>query len=237
MTTTADLTAGTVMDAAAALMNDAAKSIYPYATQVPYINIALRELQEFFELNNVPVTDQTSAVMEVDAGVTEVTFSPTPPIANTPYLPDDLIEPKILWQRARGIDPWVPTTRLDVLPLNMAGTETNEILNWVWASQRIKFLASNADLDLKLDYVRNLFAVVTGSGSVINVINAQSFLQYRTAGLLAEFCAENPTRANALNSDATLSLDRVVGIGTKGRQVIMTRHRPFRNGYKRRTFQ
>jgi hypothetical protein len=37
MTTTADLTAGTVMDAAAALMNDAAKSIYPYATQVPYM--------------------------------------------------------------------------------------------------------------------------------------------------------------------------------------------------------
>ena len=53
MSTTADLTAAQVMDASASMLNDTAKTSYTYVAQIPYLNMALRELQEFFELNNV----------------------------------------------------------------------------------------------------------------------------------------------------------------------------------------
>lgn len=233
MTTTADLTAAQVMDASASMLNDTAKSSYTYTAQIPYLNMALRELQEYFELNNVPVTDQKSAVIEVDSGVTSVGFSPTPSIVGTPYLPDDLIELRVVWQRNRGIDPWLIMTKFDFLDEALAGTETSQFYGYVWQAQEIRFLPSNADNDIKLDYIRKLFTTVTASTDTLNVVNAQSFLSFRNAALCAEFIGENKTRADALNADATLALDRTLGISTKGRQAIMIRHRPFRNSYKR----
>jgi hypothetical protein len=234
MTTTADLTAAQVMDASASMLNDTAKTSYTYTAQIPYLNMALRELQEFFELNNVPVTDNKSAVIEVDAGVTVVGFSPTPPIAGTPYLPDDFIEIKKLWQRNRGIDPWIPMTRLDTLDLALDGTETSQFYGYVYQSQEIRFQPSNADNDLKLDYIRRLFTTVTSSSDTLNVVNAQSFLSFRTAALCCEFIGENKSRADSLNADASIALDRTIGISTKARQAISVRHRPFRSAYKRR---
>jgi hypothetical protein len=231
-----DLTAGTVMNAAAALLNDVTRTVYTYAVQLPYLNMALQELQELFELNEVPVTDTVSAVIQIDAGVSSVGYAPTPPIAATPYLPDDLIEPQILWTRTRDIDPYVPMNRVDFLPRWMEGTEISQLTDYVWQTQQIKFFPANGDNDIKLDYIRNLFTAVTSSASDIAVVNAASFLEYRTAGLLAEFVELNKIRADNLTGFASLAMDRAVGIGTKGRQVIITRRRPFRSSYKRRSF-
>jgi len=231
------VTAGTIMNQSAALMNDAARSIYTYAIQIPYLNMALQELQEIFELNNVPVTDTvTSTPITVPAGITSVGFSPDMPVVGTPYLPDDLIEPKVVWERQIGVDPYVPMARLDFLPRYMEGVEITQFIHYVWQSQEIRVLAANQINQLKIDYIRNLFAAFTDEDDEISIVNTQSFLEYRNAGLLAQFCAENPTRAQSLNQDAIMALDRSVGIGTKGRQAINIRHRPFRSSYKRRTY-
>lgn len=224
------------MDAAASLLNDTAMSTYPYSIQMPYLNMALRELQELFELNEVPVTASTSAVIAVPANTDEIGFAPTPPIINTPYLPDDLIEPSILWERNHNIDPYVPMTRWDFLPLTQSGVEINQFIGYVWQSNKIVLLPANQANDIKMNYIKSLFAVVTTSTTQLSVINAQSFLQYRTAGLVARYVEENVGRADQLDSSATLSLDRVNGIQAKGRQAIMTRHRPFRSSYKRNNY-
>src|SRR6266446_9597739 len=108
------VTAATIMNQSAALMNDAARSIYTYTIQIPYLNMALQELQEIFELNNVPVTDTvTSTPITVPIGTSAVGFPPTVPIVGVPYLPSDLIEPKVVWERQFGVDPYVPMERLD----------------------------------------------------------------------------------------------------------------------------
>ena len=221
------------MNQSAALMNDAAKSVYSFTIQIPYLNMALQELQEIFELNNVPVTDTvTSSPISVPAGDTRLAFAP----AATPNLPADLIEPKVVWERQTGIDPYVPMNRVDFLPRNMEGVEITQLVNYTWQSQEIRFLASNQINQIKIDYIRNLFSAFTASTDEVSIVNTQSFLEYRTAGLLAQFCGENPTRAQSLNQDAVLALDRSVGIGTKGRQVINIRHRPFRSSYKRKSY-
>jgi hypothetical protein len=118
----------------------------------------------------------------------------------------------------------------------MAGVETPQFGFFVWQSQEIRFLPASQDNQIKIDYIRTLFSTVTASSDEIAIVNAASFLEYRTAGLVAEFIAENQSRAQSLNSDSSLALDRVVGIGTKGRQAINIRHRPFRSGYKRRSY-
>jgi|SRR6185295_16720311 len=232
------LLTGEVMDKSASLLNDSGKSIYTYIKQLPYLNMALSELQEYFELNEVPVVDNVSAVIEVPAGTTSIGFSPDPPIVDTPYLPDDLIEPQILWERQSGINPYISMSKVDFLPRYMEGIEINQFIYYVWESQEIRLLSSNQDNDIKMNYIRNLFTEFTDTDGEdeIAVLNSRSFLQYRNAGLCAEFIGENKTRADELNAFASLAMDRVVGIGTKGRQAINTRHKPFRASYKRRSF-
>lgn len=227
----ADLTAGTVLDAMAVLMNDPSKTKYTNAKMIPLLNIALQELREVFELNNVPVTDTfTSDPINIPAGYDHIAFNN----GLNPSLPTDLVEPKVVWERPEGIDPFIQMTRLDFLPREWSGVETNQFIWYTWQAQEIRFLPSNQDNDIKLDYIRQIFPPVTDANSQINVINAATFLEYRGGGLCAEFLGENPTRATSLNTDAILALDRVVGIGTKGRQAITIRRRPFRGGYKRR---
>lgn len=227
---TVDYTVANVLDASAALNNDAAKTQYTYAAQIPYLNIALSELQEYFQQNEMPVTQETSAVIALAAGDTEVGF------ATSPALPSDLVEINQLWERQHGIDPWISMTKRDYLPHNLEGVETNLFVYWSWNNQTIEVLPSNQANDLKLDYIKALFPTYTVADTplAIGVVNAQSFLNYRTASLCARFVGEDKPRSDELNVFAGLAIDRVVSIGTKGRQSMTVRRRPFRSSLKSR---
>lgn len=230
-----DLTAGTVMDASAALLNDVAKSVYTYVAQIPYLKIALQELQEHYELNNIPSTDQLSAVIQVNSGVSAIRFNAAGTAAD-PKLPDDLIEPQKLWERTRDINPFVPMTKVDGLPQSMVGIEISQFQIYVWEANEVRFFPANANNDIKMEYIRSLFTLPTDEFSLINVVNGAIFLEYRTAALCAWFIGENKSRSDELNVFAGLAIDRSTGIGTKGRQATVTRRRPFGSSYKRRTF-
>lgn len=221
---TNELDAGQVMDISAALLNDQAKQVYTYEVQIPYLNLALQELQEFFQLNNIPATDTFSTVLVIPAGTTSIAFALT-----GLSLPHDLIEPVKLYESRTSS--YSPMNRVDDLP--KYETPVSGFGDYTWQSQEIRFLAANADINIKMDYIRNLFTPVINDESIINIINAESFLEYRTASLCAFFIGENKTRSDELNGFASLAIDRAIGIGTKGRQVMVTRRLPFRSNYKR----
>lgn len=224
-----DLTSGDVMDKVAALMNDTAKQNYTYTAQLPYLQMAMQDLRKLLELNNSPVTEETSAIIEVDAGVEAIGFS------TTPALPVDLIEIQQLWESPRDQDSWIPMSRKDYLPHYLENIEVSQWLFWTWISNQIRLLPSIADNDLKIDYIRGLFIDVEDENSELAVINADSYLQFRTAALCAEFIGENPVRALSLNMQAKESFDVMIGIDNKGKQGLATRRRPFRSSWKQRS--
>jgi hypothetical protein len=232
MATTIELTAGQVMDRAASIMNNPSKSVYPYSVQLPYLNMALQDLQEFYEQNEIPVVATGSAAIPVPAGTDHLAFADS----GTTRLPDDLIEPSVLWERQAGINPYTIMTRVDFLDQALAGQEINQFIWYVWEENQIKFFAANQDNEIKMNYIRNLFVTVDDPTDIIAITNGIGYLANRTARHLCYFIAENPTRGDVLNNDAIGSLDRLLSIGTKGRQQIITRRRPFRAGYKRGTF-
>lgn len=224
-------TAGNVMDRAAVLNNDSARAVYTYLVQIPYLNLAIDELQELFQLSNIPATNETSTEITVPAGVTEIVFSATLP---NPSLPIDLIEPRNLYEKTYGATQFSPMGKVNILPPS-DGTTFSKFSSWSWIDQEIRFPAASPDINvIKMDYVKNLFVDVVDENSVIGILNAKSFLEYRSAALLAEFIGENKTRADALNNNAGLGMDRVIGIGTKTKQSFVVRRRPFRAAYKRR---
>jgi hypothetical protein len=227
---TVDLVASTVLAKAATLLNDTARTVYTYASVLPYLQIAMQELQECFELNSIAVAQLSSAVIPVNAGVIILNYNVVP------GLPDDMIEPQQLWERERGVDPFVPMAKRDYIPHNLEGTPTGRFSFYVWENQAIKFLECSRDNDIKIDYIKELFTPLVDETSPINVINAATFLEYRTAALCAEFIERNLASSQALNVYAVMALDRATGIGVKGKQTILTRRRPFRAAYKKRGF-
>ena len=232
---TTSLVASEVMDRVVSLMNDTAKSVYTYPVQMPYLNMALDELQEEFELNNVPVTNQTSAAIVVPDGTTEILPEVTPPVVGEVYYPTNLVEIQAVWERLNGTsDPYILVTLQEFLPHFFDGIVLPQLCYYSWQDQKIKFQPASTDRDVKLDYIKDLFVEVTDEDDVLGVINSQSYLSYKTAQFCSFFIGENPSRANELKGLAAIALERNLGISSKGRQGMNTRRRPFRSGYKNR---
>jgi hypothetical protein len=228
---TTSLTAGEVMDRSAALMNDPARTDFTYAAQLPYLNMAIDELVESLEESNSSPTNQTSAVITVPIGSYMIT-----PFEHltTPHYPDDLVELQDVGERATGTsDPFLSLGRREFL---QAFPPNQSLLYWVWEDQIIKFnpLGALSNRDVQLKYVRQAITQATGAASVIGTINARSYLAYKTASLCSMYIGENETRAGILATEAERALERLTGISNKGRQQIMTRHRPFRASWKAR---
>lgn len=226
-------TPASVITAAATLMNDAAQQRYTNIAVLPYFNMSLDILQEIFELNSIPITNEhTPGVIAVPAGISSIGMTTTPP------LPADLIEIQQLWESPAGLSQWTPMNKREFIPHYLEdGTTISQFLIWSWEGGFIRLIAANAAIDLKLDYTSFIFNTPIDI-SAINVnlafTNIKSYLTYETAALCAMFVGENPERFTALNNFAADALNRSLGIPIKGMQSIVTRRRPFRASYKRR---
>lgn len=219
------MTAADPMDDAAALLNDAIKSVFTYAVQLPFLKIAYAELQEEMELANFQMTNEVSSTLVINVGVTSTGF------ATTPALPADLIEIQGLYERLSGSnEDYQIMTRVDYLPPYVQTTEA--LIYWTWEQQTIKFLGATSIRDVRLNYIGAVLTPIVDQTTILNLINCRTFLGYRTAALCAEFYGENKTRADALNEDAAIALSRFMGIDSKARQAMPTRRRPFMATYK-----
>src|SRR5260221_12044407 len=130
------LTAANVMDKAASLMNDTLKTVYTYAAQMPYLNMALNELEEHFQLNNIPVTDKTSDSITVPIGTTEISAFDGIGVGVAPTYPQDLVEIQGLYERLSGTaNSFTPVVKKDFLPHALDGLPTSSLQFWSWQNQ------------------------------------------------------------------------------------------------------
>ena len=227
---TPDVTAGSIMDAVASLMNDTNKQVYTYTAQLPYLKMALQDLRKKLQLDSIPVINETSTpALSVSSGTTVIGFT------TTPALPTNLTQIQRLWERSSSSYPWTPMVRKEFLPHYQENQTVTQFLIWAWMDNEIRLLESSGANELKIDYIVQLLDLsLLDQNSTIGVINSDSYLQFRTAALCAKFVAENETRAQALDIEADTAFDILTGIESKAAQAITTRHRPFRAGWKSR---
>lgn len=217
----------------AILMNDSAQTNYTNTAILPMFNLALDVLQENFELNGLPITKRTtSAPITIKAGVGRLGFD------TTPALPADLIDIQQLWESPSGLNIWTEMVQKDFLPhYDEDGTQLSQFLIWAWESQRIILIPANQDNDLKIDYIGNIFGTPILIANIeVNLpfTNIKTYLEFETAAMCALFIAENPSRAQELDTLAGQAISRTMGIQVKGMQSTVVRRRPFRYSYKRR---
>lgn len=208
--------ASEVMDRAAVLLNDANKTTYTYAVQLPFLKLALDELEEEMSVIGLPVTKEiTSTPQSVASGATEL----DPPA--------DLVEPKILKERKAGTsDRWIPMTFRDWEP---DVTPMNELRFWTWRENKFKFPAATQDNEVQISYVKKL-ADIASENSEIGILNSRSFLAYRTASFVAEHIKKMPEEANSHKENAYRRIGVVLTSGTRTRQNSRIRRKPYRVG-------
>lgn len=219
-------TAGEIMDSAAALMNDAAKTEYSYVKQLPYLKIALKDFRELAVQNDFAVTNILSAQLTVPAGTTAIGFS------TIPALPADLVEVQDFWQSNTSGGPYSLLGKSLTLDEG-SNVATAGFTQWAWENNLLKFNPSTGAVYVKISYVSTLFTSVVDENSNLGVINSDSFLHYRIAGLLSQFVEENKERADECNLNAGLAFDRILSIEAKSGQSSPVRRRPFRGGRSR----
>jgi len=222
--------AKTVLDGSAALLNDTALTVFTYAAQVPYLNIALQELMEELELNNVPVTNKRSSSITILAGIEGIGGG-----GGKPDLPAGFVEPLELFERVSGSNySFINMKRCDFLPVNQVPTAY--LIYWTFNNGVIEFIPGGAtgDIEVQIDFMQSILPPVADENGEIRYDKGTTFLKYRTAALCAEFIGENKTRADDLNAIAGSALQRSLGISTKGRQQFNTRRRPFMAGWRSR---
>jgi hypothetical protein len=221
----APILASDVMDRAAALLNDVALSIYTYVVQLPYLKMAVDDLQLQVEANNISISNDVSAAINVLTGVTKLTYSSTPPY------PADLVSIQQIFERddATTMD-WQEMKRVDFLP--EITKQSNFLTWWTWQDQEIRFLGATADREVKIHYTSASIANVTSASSSIYVYNAIAPLAFKTAALCARFIGENPTRADSLQVEANTAYEYFLSILVKESQAMPSRRRPFMSSYK-----
>ena len=221
-----------ILQLSAAGLNDTVRDKYTDDVLLPYLNMARIDLQEIFELNDISVIEETSAIITVPANTSAVGFN------TNPALPNGLIEVKQLWESTAGQNQFVPVARRDfVTPYVTGGSTYISFGIWAWQGQEIRLRATVGSVDIKIDYVKSLFAsmlLLGGINAQNDVKNSDGFFHFRTAGLASEFIDENTTRATSLNANAAVSLERSLGISVKGMQNVIARRKPFRAGFKSR---
>lgn len=230
------VTAREVMDASAALLNDAAQTDYKYEVLTPFLKMALHELSEtLLESQSTPAPTATTPIAcPIGTNAIYPAENPNPAV---PHYPDGLVEiQQILTRKVGTNDAFVPLQRLEYMP--PADEPCGLFQYWSWEVQTIILnrAGSNIPQEIVLQYLAdiNVSLVPYDIDSRVGGTKSRSYLVYKTAAYAAMYVGENPERASTLEAHAERAMERIENINNKGRQQIMTRHRPFRAAYKMR---
>ena len=230
--TTSFITAGEIMDRAAILMNDPAKTDYTYDVLMPFLKMALDELAEHnIDSQSSPLVE-SSVPIDLPIGTNglypqEAEFGV--------FYPSDLVEVQQITQKPTGSNgPFVPIPRVEFA--QYSDEPSDRLLFWAWESLIIKFNHAGATqpITVQLHYLRTIPMRVLTPDYFVGGMNSRSYLSYKTAAYAAAFIGENAVRASVLEAQAQKAIERIESINNKGRQQIMTRHRPFRAAWKAR---
>lgn len=225
------MTAEEVMDMSRSLLNDQIGAVFDNGVQIPYLNMALRDLGLKLQLNDIPVTLERSTEIPVLAGIDNIGGPGGPPL---PYL---FINAKQLWQRPTGTgNPFLQITQFQFLPTWDTNNIVNYLAGWAYFAQYIHLVPSTTPMDVRIDYTKSVIPIITDENDDIDILNSFQYLGFKTAAYCSFFIGENPTRAEALHGQAEQAFSELLGIETKGQQAIVTRRRPFRAGWKQRGY-
>lgn len=206
-----------ILDMAAALLNDVAKTSYTNAVMLPFAKKAYADLEVDLYLNGVQTNLEISAPATISA------------LATThPSLPADLVEPVVLEERATTSTSnadWVRMIEKEWEP-NLA-PDNEKLIYWNWRENVINFVGCQVARSVRIRY-RRFLAAISGEGGSVPVNLALPFMSEKTASYCAFLIGEDEVRGGALAEAAAMSLQKLLTIHVKQDQNLPVRRKPYR---------
>lgn len=217
------MVASEVTAQAAVLLNDASQGFWTNTVLIPCLTKANEELEMELEINQVPLLKQKSSpVTSVEIGDTQLDEYPT-----------DFVEPIALYERVlSSSDDWVEVEEVEwVDPNNLT---SSEIVEWAFRDNKIYINPPQTDREIYLDYVRKL-TPLTATNSVVEIIQSKIWLAVRTAQIAALNIGHNKSKADSLQPEADIALDRLVRrLINNAQGVSGSRRQGFKGSARRR---
>lgn len=207
------VTVESVLDGAAELLGDGEHAQFSTGTLLGKLKIAIEDLQEkLLEISSVRLNTRSDAIT-VPADTSEVPLDTL----------EDMIEPIALFTKVdneyfREVDPemWERSEGGEARIIDRA---LPYVYAWSWRENKIFINKVVNDVEVIVRY-RKALSTPLGENSNIDFPRTKLFLQYQTAGLVAEFDGENPTRAQSLYAKANMAWEEYSGIEIKSRQAV-----------------
>lgn len=208
--------ASEIMDAAAAILNDPSKNTYTYAAQLPYLRLAVRNLEGKLIVNGLPLFQEVSANIDYTANATTIT------------LPSDLFLPIRIFEADRDTtddNSWklLSETTWDV----NAEPDTRVLTKWNWREGQIYFLPAAQNREVRLHYIKSTIGTITDQTTDVAINRATNTLAFKTAEYISRYVKNNPSRADACKSDGFEEEDNLIGAEVKNNQHKVARRKPY----------
>lgn len=215
---------------ARAHLNDAGDAKYHDQVLLPYTQDAVLELEDALEENGAETLGEQSATLAVPLNTKEIKYTGT-----TPTLPSDLIEPRLVFEKATGAadSTYIEVSYTRVLPIR---DQSGILGEYTWEEQSLKFVGALVARDIRVLYVKG-FPVLTDpadGGQEVPYNNALAYLSFKTSALAAELIAQNHDRAMVLHQSAEIALARTLNIRARAQQKGPVRHRKWTRPGRRR---
>ena len=217
--------ASATMARAAALCNDASQATYTNTNLLTHLQNAWLRLEMGFILNDLPVTEEISAKMDIAADVTVLDS------ASTPVIPTDLITPHRIEEKPNDAndDEYVDVTEVRYLPNRTQDTTLGE---YVWREGAIYFVGATVAVDIRITYEKKLTAI-TSAATTIYVLDAELYLAAQTAAFAALILGGNAELSAGLQGMADNQYNSIIANRVKVGQNLPVRRKPY--GYYRHT--
>lgn len=208
-------TAGSVCLRAAIHLNDSSQLVYTTPVLLPYLSMAIDELEEELAIYEVTMMRKNSIPISVAALAETLTQYPV-----------DYVEAVRLFERAADSIAW--TEVKEVLKIDQNYTTGSMIEQWAQENGLIRINAPTSGRDVYLEYVA-MMTEPTQSSTAIDIPASRRFLGLVTARNAARDAGNSITKANSFKEDIDRARDRVVRRFQKNIQNVSgVRRKPYR---------
>jgi len=202
------------LDEAAIFLNDANQTMFTFSVLLPFLKIAMQELEDIFVANGVNYVLKKTTTLNVGIGSVQI-FPPT-----------DFLTPILLMERPAGATIDQDT---DMVEKSWSPSEkpTDSLRYWMWQNgETLSLLGATTSRDVTIKYFRSLSTMEVPEDSIA-ITHVKQYLSGRVASLAAFVIGENTTRAAALDDLAQSALNRALAISARRGQSRPVRRIPF----------
>jgi len=211
-----------VLDESRLLLNDIGATRYTNTILLPVFKKAYLELQRRLIRAGVPIAKEISATILVTANSTTI-----PPGGGAGQMPLDILLPYRMQEATPAADltgTWIDMQELSWEVDAFKGVTLDV---WNWREEEIKLRGASVNRSVRIFYYKSL-AAITAVGNTVAIAFSEQYLAATVAAIAAFVIAQNPSRAEALQTSAENDLEELLAYHTKKQQGLRVRRRGFR---------